>query len=146
VSFERREQMTQTGDWCSWEAESLAFDQLDLWTATPPDEENWCRAPGESSRTVDILGRDGPYLSVRLTEWSCCPDHATARCVTYDLRTGQPATLEQYDEKHAARRWERARAKVPAGYVLTADAFVVGDRHVRFCAVRGDDVVEIREQ
>lgn len=144
VAFARREQMTRDGAWCAWEAESLSFDGRPLWVADAPGEESWCRAPGgEASRVVDVLGRDGPFLSVRLTEWGCCPDHAVSRCVTLDVRTGEPTTLEAYDPRHAERRWSRAVRDAPPGFTLSPDAFLVGDRHVRFCAMRGEEMAEV---
>lgn len=139
VELVRREQMTRHGEYCAWEAENLTFEGRPIWYEEAPEGESWCLAPGgESARVVDLLGQDGPYLSAKLEEWSCCPEVTTVRCVTYDLRTGEPATLEQYDPRHAERRWEKARKRVPAGAVVLRDAFVVGDGHVRFCAFQGE--------
>ena len=136
---ERREQMSHDGDWCSWEAESLYFGERALWAVdTPDDDGGWCETPGESSRMVDVLGQDGPYLSVKLTEMGCCPDHDAVRCFTMDMRTGAAITLEEYDSRRAERRWEQAQKSAVPG--LDRGAFVVGDGHVRFCVVHGPDV------
>lgn len=141
VELVRLEQMTANGEYCSWEAENLVFEGRPIWSAASPDGEAWCVAPGgERARWIDILGQDGPYLSATLHEWGCCPETSSQRCVTWDLRTGEPATLEQYDPKWAARRWEKVQAKVPEGWQVFPDAFAVGDGHVRFCAFRGEDV------
>lgn len=139
--FVRREQFNQEGEYCAWEAENLVFEGQPLWVAEAPADENWCLSPMEASRWVDILGQDGPYLSVILHTLSCCPDVEEVRCLTMDVRTAEAVTLAQYDEKRAERRWKRAQRHVPEGHTLDERAFVVGDRHVRFCAQRGTDVV-----
>jgi hypothetical protein len=92
---------------------------------------------------VDVLGRDGPYVSVLLTEWACCPDQTTARCGTLDVRDGHWATLDEYDDRHAAKRWDKAREKAP-DLPLDRDAFVVGDGHVRFCVVQDGGLVQVQ--
>src|SRR4051812_10621443 len=68
VTTARREQMTRDGVYCAWEAESLSFADRPIWTADPPEGENWCHAAGEAARTVDVLAQDGPFLSTRLVE------------------------------------------------------------------------------
>ncbi|MDP2315541.1 MAG: hypothetical protein Q8P41_21765 [Pseudomonadota bacterium] len=148
VAFVRKEDMTPAGIWCAWEAESLYFDGKPVWAAEVPEGEQWCGAPFEFARMVDILGEDGPYLSVRLTEWGCCPDHeVVTRCVTYDLATHAPTTLEAYDP-----RWYTWRAKKlqrmldrkdGGGWSVDPTAFVVDGGHVRVCATRGDEAIEI---
>ena len=148
VTFERREQMTRAGVWCSWEAESLVAGDLPIWSAEPPEEENWCKAPGESARMVDVLGSDGPYVSVRLTDWGCCPNRQThVRCVTYDVRTGQPATMEAYDPKSwkwRSQRLEQIATKSYGGRLSwEPSAFVVGGGHLRVCATAGGEDVDI---
>jgi hypothetical protein len=148
VTFERREQMTRAGVWCSWEAESLVAGDLPIWSAEPPEEENWCKAPGESARMVDVLGSDGPYVSVRLTDWGCCPNRQThVRCVTYDVRTGQPATMEVYDPKSWKWRSQRLAQISKRSYAgalsWEPSAFVVGGGHVRVCATAGGTDVDI---
>ncbi len=148
VTYVRKEDMTPEGVWCAWEAESLYYDGKALWSAAPPDGESWCRAPFEAARMVDVLGEDGPYLSVRLTEWACCPEREiVTRCVTYDLRTGAPATLEAYDPRSytwRARRLKRVLdRKHGGGWSVEPGAFVVGGGHVRVCATRGDEAIEV---
>jgi hypothetical protein len=126
---------------CMWSSENLRFGGTPLWVEDTPPEDGWCRAPSDSARLVDVLGVDGPFLSARLETRSCCPERVAVRCVTWDVRTGAPATLESYDPRHAERRWERAQRRAPDGYALEREGFLVGDRHVRFCARRGEDVV-----
>lgn len=140
VELVRLEQMNAHGEYCAWEAENLVFEGRPIWSVASPDEENWCRSPGEQARWIDILGQDGPFLSATLHEEACCPEATSVRCVTWDLTTGEPATLAQYDPRWAERRWEKAQAKVPAGWEIFPDAFAVGDGHVRFCAFRGEEV------
>lgn len=148
VTYARVEQMTRKGVWCAWEAESLVYDGNAIWTAPPPEDESFCKAPFEAARMVDVLGQDGPYLSVRLTEWGCCPEReAVTRCVTYDLRTGEPTTLAAYDEKNWPWR-EKKLARVlekkhGGGWTVEPSAFVVGGGHVRVCATRGDEDIEV---
>ncbi len=62
-------------------------------------------------------------------------DGTVTTCRTWDLRTGRPARLVDYDAKHAAARWRQAtrkaaRARLPAP---TPGSFVVQDGHVAFC-------------
>lgn len=151
VQLLRREYTDPDGKYCSWEAESLYFGGNPLWTEEPPDAPNGCVPPGEQSRIVDVIGQDGPYVSVILREWGCCPETAQVRCVTFDGTTGQPATLVQYDKKHAERRllraqkvWEKMGA--PEGYTLSPDSFLVNHGHISFCAIRGEEVrrLEVR--
>ena len=149
VTYARVEQMTRDGAYCAWEAESLIYDGKPLWTAEPPEDESFCKAPFEAARTVDVIGQDGPFLSVRLTEWGCCPEEERrTRCLTYDLRTGEPATVESYDPRHAGwRRKKLARVlqrRDGGGWTVEPGAFVVGDGHLRVCAARGDEDIEVR--
>jgi hypothetical protein len=128
---------------CAFESESLRFGALSLWEEEAPPAEGWCRAPFEHARTVDVLGQDGPYLSVRQTTRDCCPAVETSACVTYDVRSALPVTLRQYDPRLADQRLARATAQLPAGFTLERDAFLVGDGHVRFCARRGAEITLI---
>lgn len=148
VAFLRMEDMTPEGVWCAWEAESLLYDGKPLWSAEPPEGEQWCQTPFEAARTVDVLGENGPYLSVRLTEWACCPEReSVVPAVTYDLRTGQPTTLEAYDLRHFDWRSKRLRQildkKHGGGWAVDPAAFAVDGRHVRVWATRGAEVIEI---
>ncbi|MDP2311056.1 MAG: hypothetical protein Q8P18_33860 [Pseudomonadota bacterium] len=148
VAFLRREDMTRQGVWCAWEAESLLYDGKPLWSAEPPEGEHWCLAPFEAARMVDVLGENGPYLSVRLTEWACCPDReAITRAVTYDLRTGVPTTLEAYDPRYFSWRTKRLQRILDrnhgGGWSVDPTAFVVDGRHVRVWATRGGEAIEI---
>ena len=128
---------------CVYEAESLRFGERPLWEEEPPPAEGWCRAPFEHARTVDLLGQDGPYLSVRQATRDCCPDAETVACLTYDVRSALPITLRQYDPRLADQRLARATAQLPAGFTLDRDAFLIGDGHVRFCARRGAEILLI---
>lgn len=148
VTFARVEQMTRQGTWCAWEAESLVYDGKPIWSADAPEDESFCKAPFESARMVDVLGQDGPFLSVRLREWGCCPEEeAVTRCVTYDLRTGAPTTLEAYDPKHFEWRTKKLQRvldkKHGGGWSVDPSAFVVGGGHVKVCATRGDEDIEV---
>jgi hypothetical protein len=149
IAYERREDMTPDGVYCAWEQESLSYDGAPIWTADPPEGEQWCTTPFESARWIDVRGEDGPYLSVRLHELGCCPDHEEQRCVTYDVRTGDPITLEQYDPRHYAwrgRRLQKALARLGGAGEWSVDptAFLVDGGHVRACATRGPETIEVR--
>lgn len=138
--FVRREEMRHDGDYCAWEAESLTFDGAAIWSAEPPVGENWCGTPAEQSRAFDVVAQDGPFLSARTTEWGCCPDRSVAACVTWNLATKQPATLLEYDEHRAEKRWAQAQALAAApayaGFTVSEDSFVLSPGgHVAFCAV-----------
>lgn len=137
--FVRREEMRKDGTFCSWEAESLVYDGVPVWSAQPPAGQNWCGTGDEESRYFNVIGQDGPFLSVQTVETGCCPERSVAACVTWNLTTGKPATLTEYDEKHAAKRWLAARVALAAspweGYLLVPDAFlVVEGGHVAVCA------------
>lgn len=137
--FVRREEMREDGTFCSWEAESLVYEGAPVWSAEPPTGQNWCGTADEVSRYFDVLGQDGPFLSVHTVETGCCPERSSAECVTWNLSTGQPATLTEYDEKHAAKRWLAAQVALAGspweGYLLIPDAFLVVDGgHVAVCA------------
>lgn len=138
-----REQMTFEGVYCVWEAESLSYDTTPLWTATPPEREDWCKEAGEWARYFDVFSQDGSFLSVQQHELSCCPDQRTVQCVTWNLETGQPATLSDYDDRYAEARWRRAQAKharTETPGTLSADSFLVDNGHVLFCAVDQDQI------
>ncbi len=149
IVYERREEMLPDGVYCAWEAESLWADGKPIWSVAAPEGEHWCQQPFEFARVVDVLGQDGPFLSVRLTEWGCCAEHEqVVPCRTYDLRTGAPATLEAYDPRHAAGRLRRlrrllARRDDGGGWEVDPSAFRVGGGHVRVCAARGDERIEV---
>lgn len=149
VELVRREESLPDGRACLWEAENVAWDGVAVWVAEPPEGDGWCEAPREAARMVDVLGQDGPFLSVHLRTFECCPERWDERWLTWDLRTGAAATLEAYDERLAARRWERALRQVERdpslrGWVLDRDAFLVGDGHVSFVAVHGDQARLVR--
>lgn len=141
----RRAEALPDGTGCVWEAENLSYGGAPVWAEPGPEGEGWCEAPGEEARLVDVLGQDGVFLSVRLRTFRCCPEVWEERWLTWNLATGAPATLEQYDERLAERRWARlqrlqARDPTLAGWDLARDRFVVGDGHVRFVALRGGEV------
>ena len=145
-----------------WEAEQLWFSQQALWVEELPEAPNGCRPPSDRVRLVEVAGQDGPYLSVVLRESDCCgADGGTdgagdaegdaegsggrLLCRTYDVRTGEVATLREYDRSRADRRLARLdrlwrRQGSPAGFVLEEDAFLVDGGRVRFCAIHGDEV------
>lgn len=138
--FVRREEMRRSGDYCAWEAESLTYGGAPVWSAEPPLGENWCGTPAEQSRMFDVVGQDGPFLSTRTTESGCCPDRSVTACVTWNLETKLPATLVEYDERRAEKRWAKAKelAAGPgySGLTLSENSFVVAPGgHVAFCAV-----------
>lgn len=143
---ERVDVLTRDGAPCLWESEQLRIAGADVWTRPPPVEEGWCVDGAEQAWMVEILGRDGPFLSTLLVEADLLVPRREARCVTWDLRSRQPTTLAAYDERHAERRLElldRAVAKDPslAGLAFDPAAFVVGGGHVRFCTFRGEQLV-----
>ena len=158
VEVERAEFTDPQGRSCMWEAEQLWFSQQPLWVEEPPEELNGCRPPSDRVRLVEVVGQDGPYLSVVLRESDCCGadgaggaaggaagDTGRLLCRTYDVRTGEVATLREYDRARADRRLARLdrlwrRQGSPAGFVLEEDAFLVDGGRVRFCAIREDEV------
>jgi hypothetical protein len=148
IELVRIEQATASGRPCVWEAEQLTYEGRAVWVATPPGDESFCRAPGEAARMVDVLGEDGPFLSVRLEERRCCPERVEVTpCVTYDLRSGTPVSLEAYDpdrfdwrSKKLTRVLERRHG---GGWTAEPWAFVVDRGHVRVCATRGDERLEV---
>lgn len=149
VDYQRQEFMDPSGQWCAYDAESLWFEQQALWSEEPPDAPNGCRPPGEESRIVDVVGQDGPFVSAILKEWGCCPEHQSLRCVTFDVRTGQPVSLDTYDEKNALKREEKlkkawAKLGAPSGYALSPDSFLVGGGHIRFCAIKNNQFLEVK--
>lgn len=143
---ERVDLLTRDGAPCLWESEQLRFAGADVWTHSPPVEEGWCADGVEQAWMVELLGRDGPFLSTLLVEADLQAPTRSARCVTWDLRTRQPTTLAAYDERHAERRVELLRlaaTKDPslAGLPLDPEAFVVGGGHVRFCTFKGEELL-----
>lgn len=142
----RADVINHAGEECLWEAEELLYDGRAVWTAEPPWGENWCVKGGEVGRMVDLGERNGPFLSTVLTTLE--DDRWTTACVTWDLPAGRPATLEDYDEKHADKRWEQAVAaqgKDPSltGWAMARDSFRIVGSHVAFCAIRGRDVRDV---
>lgn len=134
VRVESREgRVGEEGRTCFWEEESLWVGGRRILGEAPPDAEDWCRAPTDHWRTIDIVGQDGRYISL-LTEDS----EGRRTCGTLDLATGAEATLTEYDAKLAARRARRAErllAKHPAAAGFQADRFLLRAGHVRFCWV-----------
>jgi hypothetical protein len=126
--------LTEGGETCLWESEDVYVDGRPIWVGEAPVGEGWCETPGEAARMVEIVGHEGPFLSMTRTVWT--PDRATAECLTVDVRTGARAVLEDVDGERAAARWDAARAKGGAG--VRRDAFVVRDGHVAFCVGAGD--------
>jgi hypothetical protein len=140
--------MDPDGRYCSWASEDLWFEVTALSVVEPPDAPNGCRPPGEYSHFVELSGQDGPYVSAVVSEWGCCPEQKSLRCVTWDVRTGQEVSQDVYDEKNALRRqiraqkiWERMGS--PEGYTLDPKSFLVGGSHLTFCAIRGEDLLRI---
>jgi len=137
------------GDYCSWQSEDLWFESTALSVVEPPDAPNGCQPPGEYSHFVELSGQDGPYVSAVVSEWGCCPEQKSLRCVTWDVRTGQEISQDVYDDKNALRRqiraqkvWERMGS--PEGYTLDPKSFLVGGSHLTFCAIRGEDLLRIK--
>ena len=130
----RHESWAPDGTACTWEDERVDFGGRTLVSHEAPDGQAWCKATEEQAWGVDVMGQDGPYVSLALRDLVA----RTVRCVTLDVRSGQPVSLAEYDEKHAQRRWEKAQRAKPG---LDPAAFLVGDRHVRFCAIAQDEVI-----
>jgi hypothetical protein len=132
VRTELRERMfDDDGRHCSWEEDSLWSGERRILGEEPPDAEDWCRSPMVHWRTIDIVGQDGPYLSL-ISEDS----DGRRSCGTLNLTSGDPATLSGYDEKNAQRRARRAarllrRHPAPGGF--DPDRFLLRNGHVRFC-------------
>lgn len=144
LSLVSRDERLRDGTGCVWEAENLSYDGRPVWAAEGPEGEAWCEEPREDARLVDVLAQDGVFLSVRLRTFRCCPEAMEERWLTLNLETGAPATLEEYDERLAERRWARlgrlvARDPTLAGWDLARDRFLVGDGHVRFVALRDEE-------
>ena len=137
---------------CLWEAEQLWFNAQALWVEERPDAPNGCRPPSERLRQVEIVGQDGPYLSVILRTSDCCSGEGgpaiESICRTYDVRTGEPVSLRAYDRSRADRRLARLdrlwrRQGAPAGFTIAEDSFLVGGGGVNFCAIKGEEVLLI---
>lgn len=94
------------------------------------------RAPGTLSPAAPV---DAPFWERVVRTPSRAP--GTTTCVTWDLRTGRPARLVDYDAKNAPARWRRATRKAARAHLPAPDpgAFVVGDGHVAFCVPQGTD-------
>jgi hypothetical protein len=125
---------------CDWHGEVLLVDGQALWGELP-DVSVPCGLPSlgvPRGVQVDVVGRDGPYLSTvmrvdgppplrardpradllarevdTVPPWARTPDLALApsghpRCRTWDVRTGLPVSLAAYDAARAERRWTRA--------------------------------------
>jgi hypothetical protein len=125
---------------CDWQGEVLLVGGEPLWGELPePSVPCGLPAPGAPRGVqVDVVGRDGPYVSTVLRvegtpperapdprvevlardvdgvpPWARTPDLALApsggvACRTWDVRTGLPVSLAAYDAGRAARRWARA--------------------------------------
>lgn len=153
-SVVRRAEVSPDGLSCTWEAEELVTAGGTLWAVSPPDalegthNEDWCVGGGEASRTFDVTGQRGPYLSTRLHEERCCPARETRLCVTWDLRTRAPASLGEVDPRDGARRWAEfaARAQTDpalAGWRFSPDEFLLVGDHLRFCGRRDGELREV---
>jgi hypothetical protein len=133
-------------DYCRWETESLRVGDRVLVGAQPPEpEQNWCARSGEQASWFDVVGEDGAFLSLRATTTEDPSGHDQTTCATWNLSTGAPATLEEYDTEHAAERWSAAQGRLAAehpegGWSIDRAAFLVGKGHVSFCARRGADL------
>lgn len=127
----RHDVADQEGRDCSWEEEGLWVGERRVLGADPPDDTDWCRAPSHHWATLDLLGQDGPYVS--LVQAS---DVGRTSCQTWDVVENRPITLAEYDEKLASRRIRRANrllARHPLPGPLVPDSFVVRHGHVTFC-------------
>ena len=147
VELDSRERLLRTGEECRWEAEQLLVDGAAVWVEEPPDGEEWCLAGNERARTLDVVSQDGPFLSTILGEMDD-EGRWTRRCVTWDLRTRAPASVYAWDERRAPRRLAEFAAlpgRDPSliGWTLDADAFLMRNGHVAFCATRGAEIREV---
>lgn len=131
VNLARVEFADRDGRTCRWEQEQLFVGERRVLGDDYPDATDWCRTPGESWSTLDVLGQDGRYVSLLVES-----DRGRPACQTWDVEQGRPVTLAEYDDKLAERRLARAarlhaRRRLPG--TLDANAFVVRDGHVAFC-------------
>lgn len=148
VTTERRYDQWTRGELCSWEAEQLTFAGQPLWVSPPPEGEGACPPGNDAARTADVVGQDGPFLSAILRERDDAQGLSTVRCVTWDLATRLPTTLDGLDQKRAEHWRATAAAELVAdpslaGWLMTGDSFVLREHHVVYCLVRGDQMREL---
>ena len=132
----RHETADLAGRDCSWEEEGLWVGGQRIVGHDAPDAADWCVAPSDHWATVDLLGQDGPFVSVFLEA-----DGDVGRCETWNVNENRPASLVDYDPKHAEARVRRgarllARRKIPG--ILHPDSFYVRGGHVVFCVFGPD--------
>ena len=102
---QRHEAADDEGRECAWEEEGLWLGPQRILGHEAPDAADWCADPSDHWATVDVLGQDGPFVSVYLQG-----DDNPARCETWDVTRVQPASLVDYDSRHAEKRVKRALA------------------------------------
>jgi hypothetical protein len=146
VVLDRREAITPTGEQCLWEAERLAIGGEVSWPAEAPEGEAWCTTGFEVARTVDILGRDGPFVSTVVADVDASGAW-TRRCITWDVRSGAPTTIDAWSFKLAPTLWASAADALasPAwvGWTTDRESFVLRGGHVSFCVARDGEMAEI---
>ncbi|MBM4390609.1 MAG: hypothetical protein FJ090_05765 [Deltaproteobacteria bacterium] len=122
----------EQGRTCSWEEEWLLAGAERLVGA---DEPEACEVLADHWQTVDVLGQNGPFVSVLVESGGCCPVQRAASCQTWDLVNRVAVSVHHYDPRAAVRRWRRAEsiaAERGAG-ALDPMQFYVRGRHVTFC-------------
>lgn len=119
---------------CTWAEEALVADGARLLGGEPPEA---CAPLTDRWQTVDVLGRNGPFVSVVVETGGCCPPVRQARCATFDVVNRREVTVTEYHEKVASRRLRRAATEAARlGVVTPLDEaqFLVRGQHVTFCA------------
>jgi hypothetical protein len=134
------------GRFCTWEEESLWYGYTRLIGDDPPEGEAWCIELSDHWRTLDELGRNGPFLSLEEASGGCCPGSLSRQIATWNVEQGQRISVLDYDERHGEKRLARARRLVAAGLIdgvsdpaaVDPARFYIRDGHVVF-VLTGDD-------
>mgnify|MGYP001576285118 CR=1 FL=1 len=119
---------------CTWAEEAFFAGAERVVGEEPPDA---CVPLTDHWQTVDILGRNGPYVSVLVEAGGCCPPVREARCTTFNVVDRRAVTVYDYHDKVAERRLRRANAEAAAmGLAAPVDPgqFFIRGEHVTFCA------------
>lgn len=134
----------ENGRACTWEEESLWYGPNRLVGTDPPEGES-CGGIGDHWQTLDIVGSNGPFLSVERAWGVCCPDRSDRELLTWDVVNGRPISILEYDEKWGEKRLAWARKAVERGhYPGLADPnevdparFFIRGSHVVFVVYNG---------
>lgn len=122
----------EEGRTCTWEEEWLLGGAERLLGADVPEA---CDVLADHWQTVDLLGQNGPFVSVLVETGGCCPEVRAAACQTWDLVHHVPVSVHDYDPARAERRWRRAEAIAAERGVGALDPlqFYIRGTHVTFC-------------